>query len=51
MKKVFIISAFLFTILGVNAQVDVQQLTELAKSYTQVGDTVGSMQRHKTDTS
>lgn len=35
------IAAILFAGLSANAQVDVQQLTELTKSYSQVGDTVG----------
>lgn len=39
--KYFIIAAFIFVGLRASAQTDVQQLTELAKSYSQVGDTVG----------
>jgi len=35
------ILAFVFAELSASAQVEVQHLTELAKSYTQVGDTVG----------
>lgn len=41
MKKLLMIAAILFAGLNTNAQVDIQQMTELAKSYTQVGDTVG----------
>lgn len=40
MKKIMIF-ALMFVSLSVSAQVDVQQMTELAKSYSQVGDTVG----------
>lgn len=41
MKKLLTIVALMFAGLSASAQFDVQQLTELTKSYTQVGDTVG----------
>lgn len=41
MEKFLMIVAFMFAGLSANAQIDVQQLTELTKSYAQVGDTVG----------
>lgn len=41
MMRYFMLIAFILIGLNANAQVDVQQLTELTKSYTQIGDTVG----------
>lgn len=40
-KKIFTFVAFMLIGLNASAQVNVQQLTELTKSYSQVGDTVG----------
>lgn len=41
MKNLLFILTFITVTLNANAQVDVQQLTEMVKGYQQVGDTVG----------